>query len=189
MKRDLERAGALLKDTLLEAEGLAGSCEEAGWSWKPAPGVWSAAACLAHLNQTNREYVASIRRIVIGGSPMLSDAPLFRYGLLERWFVKSMGPPVKVRLKAPKVFAPQSENSRDETMAEWRRIHLELMSLIEESARLDLRKNRVISPVSRHFQISLGMVFPLIAAHNRRHLFQARRTLEYAASSLAGSRS
>lgn len=53
--------------------------------------------------------------------------------MLERWFVKSMDPPVKIKLKAPKVFTPLVTDTREAAMAEWQRIHLELTSLIEGS--------------------------------------------------------
>jgi len=40
---------------------------------------------------------------------------------------------------------------------------------------LDLSRARVISPVSKWLRFSLGTLFAVIAAHERRHLSQARR--------------
>ncbi len=59
--------------------------------------VWSAGGCIAHLNRT-------IRRVCESGDPERSAGTEFRYGMLERWFGKSMEPAVKIKLKTPKVF-------------------------------------------------------------------------------------
>ena len=174
-----------MEDTFLEAGRLADGCDDAQWVWTPSPGVWSAAGCIAHLNQTNREYVTAIRSVLESGNPERSAATDFRYGVLERWFVKSMEPPVKIKLKAPKVFVPLAVDSKEAAMAEWQRIHLELTSLIERSEPLHLTKNKVISPAVRLLKISLGMAFALIAAHNRRHLYQAREMIGRAPRSAA----
>ena len=188
MKPDLELARAQLENTFRDGQHLATQYSEAQWLWTPAPGVWSAAGCLEHLNQTNREYISAIRRVVESVDAERSTSAEFRYRLLERWFVKSLEPPVRIKLKAPEVFAPAAAKSRETSMAEWQRIHLELLALVEGSEPFHLARNKVTSPVSRHIRFSLGIVFRLIAAHNRRHLYQARQMTARAPSSAAASR-
>jgi hypothetical protein len=39
---------------------------------------------------------------------------------------------------------------------------------------LDLKRQRVISPVSRLLRLPLGAYFAFVIAHDRRHLWQAR---------------
>ena len=40
---------------------------------------------------------------------------------------------------------------------------------------LDLRRVKVVTPISRWVKLSLGMAFAQTAAHERRHLEQSRR--------------
>ncbi len=185
MKTDLESAGHQLEATLLEAEKLAADCDDAQWQWTPAAAVWSAGGCIAHLNQVNRAYATAIRLVLEGGNLQQSAAMEFRYGLLERWFVKSMEPPVKMRLPAPTLFIPRRVDTREAAMSEWQRIHFELASLIQRSEPLHLSRVKVVSPANRFIKLSLGMAFALIAAHNRRHLWQARKMISAANSAAA----
>ena len=97
MKRELEHAKRPLEGTFLGAEMLGGGCGDAQRRWTPSPGVWFAGGCIAHLNRT-------IRRVCESGDPERSAGTEFRYGMLERWFGKSMEPAVKIKLKTPKVF-------------------------------------------------------------------------------------
>ena len=111
----------------------------------------------------------------------------FKYGVLERWFLKSLEPPVKMKGKAPKVFVPLTVDSRESAMAEWHRIHLDLTSLTCRSEPLHFRRVKVVSPFSRFIKISLGKAFAMIAAHNRRHLWQAGEMISRAPNSAATS--
>jgi hypothetical protein len=47
-----------------------------------------------------------------------------------------------------------------------------LKGLLQQSAGLDLRRIRVVSPVTRLLKLSLVGAFALTAAHDRRHLYQ-----------------
>jgi len=49
--------------------------------------------------------------------------------------------------------------------------------LLERADGLDLRRVKVPTPVVRWFGLSLGSTFAQAAAHERRHLAQARRVL------------
>jgi len=177
MKPELESLKRQLAESSLEAEKLASDLDDGQWRWSPAAEVWPAGACIAHLNETNRLYIAAIRKMIEDRSPVPSADVSFRYGMLERWFVKSMEPPPKFKMKAPKSFVPITVPSRVEALAEWRRIHTELMTLIERADALHLSRNKVISPVNRFIKLSLGMAFALVAAHNRRHIYQAKETV------------
>ena len=50
---------------------------------------------------------------------------------------------------------------------------------LEDAHGLDLRRARVVSPITRLLRLNLGAAFALIASHNRRHLWQARQVREH----------
>jgi len=86
---------------------------------------------------------------------------------------------VRRKFKAPKYYEPPAEAGLLETMAEYRRISAELCRLAHASAGLDLAhrvKHPTLPPLLRDLiSMPLGARFALIAAHDRRHLWQAEQ--------------
>jgi hypothetical protein len=177
MKPDLASTKQGLQESSSDAEKLILSMNDRQWSWSPEPGAWPPSACIEHLNQTNRLYVTAIRECLDNPAAVPSKDASLRYGLLERWFVKSLEPPVKRKWKAPRAFVPVAVASRAEALGEWNRIHADIMALMERADPFHLSRNKVTSPVTRFMKISLGMAFALMAAHNRRHLHQAKEVI------------
>jgi hypothetical protein len=147
-------------------------------NWHPVNGSWSIAECIAHLNTTNALYVPALRdsfnesrrqgRLAAEGEPHL--------GLLERWFANSLEPPYKLKFKAPKEFAPATLHyEKDELLARWVSLHDQLVNIGEENTDLDWKSTKVLSPASRRIKISALGVFAIVAAHDRRHLWQAEQ--------------
>ena len=162
-------------------ESLAAGLSRAHFNWRPEPGRWSIAHCIAHLNVVNGQDLAPIAEAIRAGrSAGLTGAPPFEYGPVSRWFVRSMEPPVRSRLKAPKSYQPPPESDPAATVAEYLRIADELRRLLESSEGLDLRRVKTslpaLPPVLRAIvRMPLGARFSLIAAHDRRHLWQAEQ--------------
>jgi hypothetical protein len=173
VRRQLERLAA-------DADGLAGPLADDQFNWQPAAGVWSIAQCIEHLNATARAYL-----------PMLDDgiadairqglyrAGPFRYSLLGRFFATSMEPPPRFKSKAPKLFEPAPRRGRQETLAAFRAYQVQYIDRLRQANGLDLARSKVRSPVAYAWiRIPLGSAFALTTAHERRHLWQARRVLE-----------
>lgn len=165
-----------IRDLLPKAADAAAGLSQAEFNWRPAPGAWSVAECLAHLNVTDELYsvkiaaaIASARRAgVTGAGP-------FQLGWLETQFLRFMEPPSKMRFKSPKEFTPAAEHNIDRVLDSWRRTRLRLLKLAAEAEGLHLTKIRVQSPATALIQVSLLGAFGIAAAHDRRHLWQAGR--------------
>ena len=162
-----------------DASGLVEGLSEAQFNWRPSPGAWSIAECLAHLNVTGQFFLPRIDRRTreARADGMLSEGP-FRYGLLARVLVRGMEPPAKLKFKAPKIFQPMSEHLSAVIVPAFMSLQDQLVERLGAARGVDLGRVKVTSPVSRLVKISLGQVFPFIAAHERRHLWQARRVRE-----------
>ena len=78
-------------------------------------------------------------------------------------------------VKAPKSFAPASESRLAESRDAFLALQGEFQERLTRADGLDLGKVKARSPVSRHIKFSLGKAFAAIAAHQRRHLWQARQ--------------
>jgi hypothetical protein len=102
----------------------------------------------------------------------------FRPSWLMGKFIKSLEPPVTLKSKAPEKMRPQPDLKRSECLAEWDESRRELEKLLRLSEGLDLGKVSVPSPVSSLVKYSVGSSFLVIAAHDRRHLWQAEQVRE-----------
>ena len=78
-------------------------------------------------------------------------------------------------MPAPKKYRPSKIFNAKETILEFQRIQHDLYSLVAEADGLDLKKIKVASPAASWLKMSLGARLDLIAAHDRRHLWQARK--------------
>ena len=143
---------------------------------RPELSSWSIAECIVHLCTTARVTELRFEAAIERGRKhnMLSGGP-FKYGRLTVWFVNSATEyPPRRRFKAPKTFQPSPEIRESQSLAtEFRGWQERQIALLHQANGLNLRKVKVISPVSRFLRISLGPYFLMMAGHQFRHLYQA----------------
>jgi hypothetical protein len=172
LRRQFEQVSA-------DATALTTPLTDAQFNWQPAPGAWSVAQCLDHLNVTARLYLPkldqaiadAIRRGVYGQGP-------FRYSLIGRWMVRSQEPPARLRVKTTKIFLPPPNRSRHDILAAFGAYPVQFIDRLRQANGLDLGRAHVSSPAFRWLRFSLGSGFALMTAHARRHLWQARNVTE-----------
>lgn len=143
---------------------------------RPPDGGWSIGEHLDHLSKINRPYLAAIDRAVdeARARGLLGEGP-FRHGRLGNWFVRSMEPPIKMRMKAPRSVQPGNVGSRDEVLQEFLAVQDEVLAALRGAAGVDLGRARLRSPFFSLLRLSVGQAFGAIAAHNRRHIWHMRR--------------
>lgn len=174
----LQRRLGELRAIRADAEALTAGLSTAQLAWSPAPGRWSLAENVAHLNRTGRLYLDALAHALAGArSRGQADRGDWRPSWIGGLMTRSMEPPPKVRFRAPGVFRPaDGERPPDgpRELATWRALHVELEERIREAAGLDLRRARVVSPVTRWVRMNAGDALALTLAHERRHLWQMR---------------
>jgi hypothetical protein len=143
----------------------------------PAGGGWSAAECLSHLALTVKKYLPGIDGAIAKGREenIVAHGP-FSYGWMSRMFVWMVGPPARMKVKAPKGFEVAGAKA-SEALEDFLWQHEALMGRMDQAAGLDLEKLRVVSPVNAKMKFELGAIFLTLEAHGRRHMEQARRAL------------
>ena len=163
-----------------EAEDLLRDLTETQFHWQPSPERWSIAQCIDHLVVTGRNSLSNMHRAIeeARAKGRFSRGP-FRYGLIEKWFVRQMDAPPRLKMKAPKAYAPSAKQSQAETVSSFFMVQAEFLRCIDAANGIDLSKTKVKNPVSRWLRFSLGQEIEFNAAHERRHLWQARRVKEY----------
>lgn len=159
-----------------QARGLTAGLDEATFNWRPTPSQWSIEECLAHLiivgNQEVRALEAGIQRGKERG--LTGDGP-FSYGPVERYVVGQTEPPVRNPIHAPQRFRPLHGQPITGVLPTFLHLQSQLMMQAETAKGLDLRRVKIATPISRFLRLSLGAMLAQIAAHERRHIEQARR--------------
>jgi hypothetical protein len=161
-----------------EADALVAPLSDAQFNWQPVPGAWSVAQCIDHLNVAARQYLPSLDEGIANAirRGQYAEGP-FTYNWFGRLFVRTMEPPVRLKVKTPASFQPPPSRPRHEIMAAFRAYQVQFVDRLRQANGLDLARARVRSPVNRWIRIPLGSAFALMAAHERRHLWQARRVI------------
>ncbi len=158
------------------AAALTADLSDAQVNWRAAPGRWSIAQCLAHLNIVGKQYRKSIRELVdYGRRRRMLTSGTHHHGFWGGLFVKLMEPPVRIRLPAPRYFLPEQHYTVAQVAPAFLSLQEEYLRLIEEANGLDLGALRIRNPLFRPLRLSLGQCFGLVAGHERRHVWQAER--------------
>jgi hypothetical protein len=156
----------------------------------PAAGEWSAAQCLAHLAAANRVYIGAMRAAIQPALHLRNherSGPV-RPGLLTRWFLAHLEPPVGVRVRTPAAISPPPATDARAALRALHGTQAAVIELLMECRQLDLNRVRFANPFLPLLRLSAGAGFLIIAAHERRHLWQAEQAIA-AAGQPAVSRS
>ena len=159
-----------------EADALVQPLSDDQFTWRPAADVWSIAECLDHLNTTARVYLPAVDKAIADAirQGMYGEGP-FKYAWMGRLFVRFSEPPSRIRIRTRRAFHPDTGRSRHAVMAALHAYQVQYVDRLRQANGLDLARARVASPVSKWLRFSLGSAFALMAAHERRHLWQANR--------------
>jgi hypothetical protein len=159
-----------------QAKELAEGLNESRFNWRPAPNQWSIEECLAHLITVGSKEVIAIEDAIARGKERgITGAGPFSYGPLERFILDMTEPPVRQPMSAPMRFRPLHGQPVTAVLPTFLHLQSQLILRAEAAEGLDLRRVKVATPISRILRLSLGAMFAQIAAHERRHLEQARK--------------
>jgi hypothetical protein len=161
-----------------EARALAQGLTETQAHWQPEEGRrWSITQNLQHLAKTNVVYVDSLRQGLRGARRADSATrPLeSTCGWFGRWFISFMEPPPRFRVKTRSIVQPPSTGSLREAVDGFLASQDGVRAFAREAAAFDLsaKFKSPFGPV--RFAIGTGLL--ILAAHDRRHLWQARQVM------------
>ena len=164
------------EDASRQARAVVEGLSEEEMTHRPQPGRWSVAECLVHLSLTSRAYLPILSSALDGARQQrLFGDGRFKMdikGRLLKWIIE---PPPKFRVRAPENFQPLEVGSPQEVLPTFLALQEQLEASVEQSAGLALDKVKITSPFDRRVRYNLLSCFNLLAAHERRHLWQAEQ--------------
>lgn len=150
---------------------------------QPAPGSWSVAQCLDHLNGYGDFYLprleAALREVPAG-----TAIPEFRTGWLGNYFARSMEPGAdgrpKSKMKAFAKHVPLPDLDAGAVLRRFIEQQDTLLRLLDTAAGRNLNARVIPLSIAGWLRLKTGDVCRFLVAHNRRHLAQAGRALSAA---------
>jgi hypothetical protein len=144
------------------------------WQRRPDPARWSIAECVAHLNLTSVAFVPLLRQALAGPA---ESAVIKRYRRDPMgWLLwRTVGPPVRLRLKTAAPFIPQATAGAAELVAEFDRWQAELVGWVRKAEGLPLGRLWIRSPFNPRARYNVYAALTILPRHQHRHLWQAEQ--------------
>lgn len=185
---DLQQLLDALDAAERDARAVVAGLSEAQGGWRAHEGSWSIAECLDHLATANRVYLAAMQ-------PSASQARSrgrtrrgpAQPGLIGGWFVRYLEPPAHrvFKSKAPRTIRPRTAPALSDALTAFLASQEAVRTFLRTYAGVDLARVRFANPFIRGVRFSLATGLHVIAAHERRHLWQAWRVRQDAERSAA----
>jgi hypothetical protein len=147
--------------------------------WRPDLRRWSVAECLHHLNLTIELYLPKIEGAIVRGRRG-EEGP--RCSLCDQAEIDALllfEPPVTVAGPAPTPTMPMAAIDPDWLVERFHDTRDRYADAVRRTDGLALLSVRIVEPVYPNVQ-TLGGTLALIAAHDRRHMWQAERVIRSA---------
>ena len=142
---------------------------------RPTPLSWSAAECLAHLSISTELFLPVLREALerARGRGKPSPPKMDVLGRVLAWFLE---PPIRKKVKTSAPFVPKSTRAKADAFGEFASLQEKLIDLLRQAREADLR-TRIVSPFDKRVRYNLFSAFRIVAAHERRHLWQAEQAV------------
>ncbi len=132
-----------------------------------------------HLALTARPYLEAIDAAVEKARRRgrTSEGP-YRRGALGRWFARTMEPPPRRSLPTLRRLVPPERPEVDEAHRALAEARDAFLASLRRAEGVDLGRAKLRSPFFPLLRFRASDAFHIVLAHNRRHLWHARRTVE-----------
>ena len=173
---ELEREARALDDLVrgLDVEDLAR---------RPAPSRWSAAEHVEHLCLSTEAYLplvdAAAEALRRRGQHATGPLRLDWMGRFLLWMVE---PPVRARVRTSDRFVPGPATDAARVVGRFHALQRRLVERVRSFDGLALDRERVTSPFDARIRYGAWSALRILPAHQRRHLWLARRDLAHARS-------
>jgi hypothetical protein len=147
-------------------------------TWQPGAGErWSVLECLDHLAVFNGIYLDVMEQAISDARPG-TDADVFRTGgFLSTKFTRMAEPPPKIKFPAPGKIRPRPTLNSENILPDFLQKMDRVAGLVRSTAGKDLNTVRFRNPIGPLLRFTVANGFLIIAAHARRHIWQAEQVV------------
>ena len=152
---------------------------DAVWTQRNEPNRWSVSECIAHLDLTTEAYLPRIRKAIAEARQLPPAKGRYKRDTLGGLFSTMVGPIPSIgrfrigRVKTTAAFVPQGDQPKNVSVAEFRRLQMQLSDMVRESDGHAIDRVKITSPFGEKIRYSCYSAFVILARHQMRHLDQA----------------
>lgn len=178
MNTQLAEVTGQLHANTRRAQEIVAKAGESRLSLRPREDTWSIAECIAHLTISTRIYIPRWQTALAHArkANLQANGP-FRLELMGRAFKWLLEPPARLKFKVPPGFDPAEIGPPEQVLPDFVAAQDAFLAVVAESDGFALDRIKIPSPASDRLRFNMWSSFCLIAAHQRRHLWQAERVL------------
>jgi hypothetical protein len=173
----LGEVASALRDVAVEAQTAFGNLDARQLNWKPGAERWSVAQCVQHLLTANQLIVQKADDALRNGPRTVWQ----RVPLLPRlWglaLIRSQAPGVTRKYVAPVTARPTASAIPGDIIQHFADQHRAIADAVQGLSERDAARAIMVSPFIRVVTYSVLDAYRLVAAHDHRHLAQARRVM------------
>lgn len=157
-------------------ERLATRLPDELWPVRAHPERWSVSECIAHLNLTGSAFLPAVRNALREARSLDRPAPRrYRRDPLGWLLWRTMGPPVRLRVRTAAAFVPTDAATPAELRSAFDRLQAEQIECVREADGLPLQLVRIASPFEARVRYNLFAALTILPRHQHRHLWQAEQ--------------
>jgi len=132
--------------------------------------------CLDHLAISTEGYLDAMGAAIGDARPGSGKAAVFHVaGLPSAWFTQSLEPPPRTKIRAPGKIRPRPTLNPEGILPQFQKAMDRVSALVASSSGKDLNSIRFRNPFIPLLRFTVASGFLIIAAHGRRHLWQAEQ--------------
>ena len=162
-----------------QAQGLVETAGVGLCATPPAPGSWTVAQCLQHLNVSTDAYFPIWQQVIANAGPRRTElnAPyvIDFWGRLFSWILE---PPARIRSKTPLPFQPIDCKEIAVVLAGFLDRQQRILAALHRCRGRAIDQVKFASPVDPRIRYSIWSSFLIVVAHQRRHLWQAEQVVQ-----------
>jgi hypothetical protein len=164
---------AELEAVSVDARATFGPLDDRQFNWRASDTAWSVGQCLEHLVKANRAMCVTMNDALDGRRRFAQRLPVLP-GIFGRLLVKSQSPVAARKFVAPQSARPGMSAVDRRTLSEFTDYNSEMSARLQGLGDREL-VSVMVSPFASFVAYSVLDGWRLIAAHNWRHVEQARR--------------
>jgi hypothetical protein len=170
---------AELSAVSVDARATFGPLDARQFNWRASDATWSVGQCLVHLLTVNRSMCVKMGAALdSAGRRSIAQRLPFLPGLLGPMLVRSQSPVSPRRIKTAQWAQPAASAIDRRVLGEFTDHNSEMSARLRALDERDLARVIMVSPFASFVVYSLLDGWRLIAAHNWRHVEQARRVIQ-----------
>ena len=158
-----------------EAAKLVLECSAHELTTRLEPKSWSIAECMDHLARTTATYLPAISMAIATAPELTTKRPL-RTGTVAALLIRNLEPPYRLRYKVIPQLAPR-QTDFDAAWSDFEASQSRLSQAVRTATGLAIDRVTVPCPVCAHITYNAYGAFRMLAAHQRRHLWQIEQIL------------